>query len=214
MIRFDDIKYDYDDLNEIVSKLKYDPNTDQINIDFFEAKSILDNYFSDDEVLWLVGQRFIEAPAAVKYHGNYKGGLFIHSLLVGLELENLTRKLDLKWANKKSPMRIGLLHDICKTDDYKFGFVNTYDNELDKSVKQFQISYNNNKKYEGHGDKSVIMLSGHININEQEKICIIYHMGAFTDKDKWSDYSRSCNKEPNVLYTHTADMIASQVRGV
>ena len=41
--------------------------------------------------------------------------------------------------------------------------------------------------------------------------CIRYHMGAFIDKEQWNDYTRAVEQYPNVLWTHTADMIASHV---
>lgn len=58
------------------------------------------------------------------------------------------------------------------------------------------------------------MLMGHIELTEEEKACIMYHMGAFVDSKEWEFYSRAVKKYPNVLYTHTADMIASQIKGV
>ena len=43
---------------------------------------------------------------------------------------------------------------------------------------------------------------------------IRYHMGAFTDKEEWRDYTCAVHRYPNVLWTHHADMIASHVHGV
>ena len=50
-----------------------------------------------------------------------------------------------------------------------------------------------------------------LELTEEEKMCIRYHMGAFTDQKEWEYYSRAVNLYHNVLYTHTADMIASQI---
>lgn len=47
-----------------------------------------------------------------------------------------------------------------------------------------------------------------------EIMCIRYHMGAFTDKSEWNDYTRAVRNYPNVLWTHQADMLASHVAGV
>lgn len=55
---------------------------------------------------------------------------------------------------------------------------------------------------------------GLIDLTEEEKMCIRYHMGAFTEKSEWEFYSRAVRRYPNVLWTHTADMIASQIKGV
>ena len=183
---------------------------DQILFDD-KIKKLLTRYFTEEEVEWLVtDNNLLFAPAAKKHHGNFYGGLFLHSMLVGLELITLTQNLDLIWEVKDSPMRIGLLHDICKTDDYIF-----VDNEtVSDNTTKYMIEFNPEKLYNGHGEKSIIMLNGHVSINDQEKDCILYHMGAFTDKDEWPYYSRACKREPNVLYTHTADMIASQIRGI
>ena len=38
--------------------------------------------------------------------------------------------------------------------------------------------------------------------------------GAFDDKKNWNRYGEAVTKYPNVLYTHTADMIASRIKGV
>ena len=58
------------------------------------------------------------------------------------------------------------------------------------------------------------MLAGHFNLTEEEAACIQFHMGAFTEKEQWQYYSEAIKRWPNVLYTHTADMIASQIKGV
>ena len=124
-----------------------------------------------------------------------------HCRVVAEELQNLTDKLGLEWSRPESPWVVGLLHDICKTDDYKYDF-----------------SVSDEIKYEpsmpGHGDKSVEMLNSKFPLTIEEAMCIRYHMGAFTDKSEWGDYSKAVKDYPNVLYTHTADMIASQIRGI
>ena len=62
-------------------------------------------------------------------------------------------------------------------------------------------------------DKSVIMLSQWFKLTEEEILCIRYHMGAY-ETDDWDKLGKSIEKYPNVLYTHTADMIASRIRGI
>lgn len=66
----------------------------------------------------------------------------------------------------------------------------------------------------GHGDKSVMLLSQFYTLTDEEIMCIRYHMGAFTDKSEWNDYTRAVSQYPNVLWTHQADMLASHVAGV
>ena len=79
--------------------------------------------------------------------------------------------------------------------------------------------YNKNKLLPGHGDKSVMMAQQIMAVTagglaNEEMYCIRWHMGAFDDRKNWSCYSAAVKKYPNVLYTHTADMIASQIIGV
>lgn len=53
-----------------------------------------------------------------------------------------------------------------------------------------------------------------LNLTEEELYCIRWHMGAFDDKQMWNNYGRACTMYPNVLYTHTADMVAARIKGV
>ena len=48
----------------------------------------------------------------------------------------------------------------------------------------------------------------------EEIMCIRWHMGAFDERENWKYYSAAVKKYPNVLYTHVADMTASQIIGV
>lgn len=157
---------------------------------------------------WLEYRQYYECPAAKSHHGNYKGGLFKHSVKVAEELEILTDQLGLHWQRPESPWVVGLLHDVCKTDDYDWEFWD------DHVCGENRIWVNKNKEYSGHGSKSVIMLASYFPLTEEEKMCIVYHMGAFTDKEEWEFYSRAVKMYPNVLYTHTADMIVSNIKGV
>ena len=71
--------------------------------------------------------------------------------------------------------------------------------------------YNTDTLLTGHGDKSVMLISEHMQLTEEEVMCIRYHMGAFTDKEERRYYTRAVNQYPNVLWTHQTDMIASHI---
>jgi hypothetical protein len=144
---------------------------------------------------------FFTAPASTKYHGAYEGGLFDHSLATAEALVELTNKLGLTWSRPSSPYIVGMLHDLCKCDNYI--------KNLDGYI------YNPDLILDGHGDKSVIMIQKFMGLEDEEIACIRWHMGAFeTDTKLWNYYGRAIEKYPNVLYTHTADMIASRIKGV
>ncbi len=152
--------------------------------------------------LWLKAHGFFAAPASLGHHGNHCGGLFIHSLIVTKELKRYTHSLGLQWQNDNSPWLVGMFHDICKIDDYTF------------NADEGKWEWNKQQIYSGHGDKSVIMLQRHLNLNEQEIACIRWHMGSFTDQKEWEYYGRAVERYPVVLFTHTADMYASRALGV
>lgn len=146
---------------------------------------------------------FFTAPASTKYHGNYDGGLFDHSLEVGRRLVELTEKLGLTWERMESPYIVGMYHDLCKCDAY------IYDIETGKYI------YNPDIIIPGHGEKSVIIAQKYMSLTDEEIACIRWHMGAYEkDPKMWDYYGRAIEQYPNVLYTHTADMIASRIKGV
>lgn len=157
----------------------------------------------DTAVSMMLYKGFCSVPASLNHHGNYEGGLFDHSLAVACCLQRYTDKLDLAWTVPESPIRIGMLHDLCKIDQY-----------IRIPMEDSMYEWNDKPIVKGHGSKSVIYaLRYGCKLTEEEIACIIYHMGAF-EKDCWEDYSNALTQFPNVLYTHTADMEVSQIQGV
>ena len=154
----------------------------------------------DEMVDRLIGCGFFSAPASKRYHGAYEGGLFEHSILVAEWLIALTERNALKWTRRQSPFIVGMFHDLCKCDQYidtDHGYV-----------------WNEEQEIKGHGDKSAILLARMMTLTFEEELCIEQHMGAFVDQEKWKDYTNAVKAYETVLWTHTADMIASQVCGV
>lgn len=177
--------------------------TEQDRIEQFKEimKPCMPNRFTKEFTNILKENSFFTAPASIHHHGAYSGALFDHSLTVTNSLLYLTRQLELKWQRKESPLIVGMFHDLCKVDNY-----HKTENEA--------WEYNNATLLPGHGDKSVIMLQQYMRLTEEEMLCIRWHMGAFDDKENWNSYGRAVTNFPNVLYTHTADMIAARILGV
>lgn len=161
------------------------------------------SFVQPDMVRWLTSKGFFTAPASKKYHGAYEGGLFDHSLRVAETLVSLTEDCRLTWDSSRSPYIVGMFHDLCKIDQYRHPVT-------DAGVWED----NPNPILRGHGEKSVMLLSQFYTLTEDEIVCIRYHMGAFTDKSEWNDYTRAVKEHPNTLWTHHADMLASHVLGV
>lgn len=168
---------------------------------------------SDDMMEYLTAYGFFTAPASTKYHGNYEGGLLEHSYMVTKFLLTLTQDNHLIWCKARSPFIVGMFHDLCKIDQYRHPASDLVVNGMllpDPS----KWEYNPDTLLKGHGDKSVMLLSQFYTLTDEEIMCIRYHMGAFTDKSEWNDYTRAVRNYPNVLWTHQADMLASHVAGV
>ena len=168
---------------------------------------------SDDLMEYLMTYGFFTAPASTKYHGNYEGGLLEHSSAVAKFLVQLTEDNHLTWKNPRSPYLVGMFHDLCKIDQYRHPVIGE---NMDGTIFYAESvwEYNPDTLLKGHGDKSVMLLSQFYTLTEEEIMCIRYHMGAFTDKSEWNDYTRAVRQYPNVLWTHQADMLASHVAGV
>ena len=157
-----------------------------------------------DMIDYLVSYGFFTAPASTKYHGAYEGGLYQHSVAVTKFLLRLTDDNKLIWRNERSPYIVGMFHDLCKIDQYR-PFMDG---------ESVGWEYNPDTLLKGHGEKSVMLLSQFYRLTEEEICCIRYHMGAFTPKEEWNDYTGAIHAYPNVLWTHQADMLASHVAGV
>lgn len=167
-------------------------------------ESIMSEAFSADDVekmaSKLADMRFFTAPASTVHHGAYEGGLFDHSYAVTRALLDLTEKLSLEWQDPRSPYIIGMFHDLCKCDAYVFD---------GNSIKR-----NPDMKDKRHAEKSIMIANSLIGLSAEEVACIRWHMGAFDEKENWKKFTAAIGRYPNVLYSHTADMIASQIEGI
>lgn len=159
---------------------------------------VIGRFIPDEFREWLIEAGFFVRPASINHHGRYEGALFDHSMAVMNTLLDMTERLELQWQQERSPYIVGMFHDLCKLDNYQ------------KSENE-QWEYNNASLLPGHGGKSVIMLQQHIQLTDEEVYCIRWHMGAFDDEKKWNNYGRSVTEYPNVLWTHTADMVAARI---
>lgn len=166
-----------------------------------EFSKVMDKYIPAEFKECLIESGFFRAPASIHHHGAYEGALYEHSREVMNQLLTLTKKLGLHWKQERSPYIVGMFHDLCKMDNYQ------------KSEDE-SWEYNNATLLPGHGDKSVILLQQHMRLTDEEMLCIRWHMGAFDDKANWNSYGRAVTLYPNVLYTHTADMIAARIMGI
>lgn len=172
-----------------------------IEKNYHDFMKICDGIFQNpDEIFsFLFKKGYFFAPASSRFHGSFEGGLFKHSIEVANELQVLTKNMHLEWSDERSPVVIGLFHDLCKMDEYE-EVEGIYQRRKDMLLT-------------GHGEKSVILAQQFMHLTNEEILCIRYHMGAF-EHDDISSYSNAVKVCENVLWTHTADMVASQVVGI
>lgn len=140
---------------------------------------------------------FFLDPASTKYHQSFKGGLFDHSLRVQRHMLDLTRKHGLKWSDPESIRIISLCHDLCKVGAYEIVGEGEYKHRKDHP--------------EGHGDLSLKLANAIITLTEEEQQCIRWHMGAYDHKDNWKVFENVLKGNPNVYWTHVADMTATHM---
>lgn len=171
-------------------------------------KEAAGHVFSESMTNDMADLGFFLCPASLGHHGSHIGGLYDHSMQVFRSLEHFTKQMGLIWQRKESPLLVAIFHDWVKLQDY---IPTGTDGEI-------QYIYNTHKLLIGHGEVSILLaqqfLQNHISaprLTQEEIACIRYHMGAFTDKTEWNYYTNAIKTYPNVLWTHTADMVASQI---
>lgn len=147
----------------------------------------------------LMETSFYKMPASAKHHNNFTGGLFDHCSKMWLNLEKLTASMGLTWQDRSSPFIIAMLHDACKIDAYFYNH--------DYGCWEYSDNHPT-----GHGDLSLRVAEQlGIELTEEEKACIRWHMGAF-EVENQSGFTKAVQEYPNVLWTHTADMMSSQLQ--
>ena len=149
---------------------------------------------------------FFTAPASTRFHSNYEGGLADHSLNVYKELKGLTGN---EWP-EETIIIVGLLHDICKVNNYKVEMRNK--KNPDTGV-WFQEPYYTTDDLMplGHGEKSVMLISEFIRLTKEELYSIRWHMGGYEPKENYSYISAAYYKYPLAVYTHMADLKATYI---
>ena len=169
---------------------------------------------------YLIRSDFFRAPASIRYHCAFAGGLCEHSINVYKRLlENVRREYGENWEKAVSHETVaicGLLHDLCKIDFYKQDFRNVKENgewvRKPCFVREEVLPY-------GHGEKSVYIISGFMRLSREEAMAINWHMGGFDTRVKGGDFSISeayC-KFPLAVLVHVSDLEATYLdekRGV
>lgn len=157
---------------------------------------------------WLCTTDFFRAPASRGFHAAYPGGLYDHCANVTSQLLRMGNKgITQPWSRMESPIIVGILHDVTKIGMYSLS------RDTNSRALEINTFYVKNPQYSGfggHGYDSVCKIEQHMKLTEEERMCIRYHMGAY-ETDDWDGFDLAIRRFPNVLWTHTADMVASKL---
>lgn len=163
---------------------------------------------------YLTESDFFQAPASMRYHCAYAGGLCEHSINV---YRRLLRHVEEEYGSDyqkivpdESIAICGLLHDVCKVNFYRADFRNVKENgewvRKPCFVREELFPF-------GHGEKSVFIVNRFLRLTGAEAMAINWHMGGFDSRAKGGDYSVSdayC-KYPLAVLLHISDLEATYI---
>ena len=182
---------------------------------------ISDKTECEDFLRWLDEHEFYKSPASTKFHGNWEGGLCVHSLMVcvhALKFASVFAETYLASPavsafdfTAEDIVISSIAHDLCKAGIYKVEFHNTKDifgNWVKKAV--YKVKPENRSL--GHGNESVLLLLESMPslIKKRHVIeAVSRHMGfsdiTETEKMNYSNFIEN----PLVLLIQTADQAAA-----
>ncbi len=179
------------------------------------CKDLIKREGIDDLLEWLETTDFYVAPASTRYHCRVEGGLCYHSLNVFERmvkeftdegyLNNLGTEAKAKLMEQIAI--VSLFHDVCKANFYKVSERNVK-NEYGVWVKEPFYTVENKGMLVGHGYKSARIVNRYMNINDEEYMAIVHHMGYSSD-DNIGNVSEIFNKSILTLLLHIADTKAT-----
>lgn len=155
---------------------------------------------------------FFTAPASVRFHGSYAGGLCEHSVNVYdcltdyLERPRVEELYGLEY-DPETVAIVALLHDLCKIGCYKPGTRNVKNDATGQWEKVPTYTFDDPLPY-GHGEKSVYIISGFMRLTREEAMAIRWHMGFSGSEDK-NLVGKALEKYPLAFALSVADMEAT-----
>lgn len=158
---------------------------------------------------------YFTAPASMKNHLCFEGGLMCHSLNVceaALTLKKtlMAERPDIfEKISDESIIIASLLHDMCKADFY------FRKRNAQTEFGQAEFGTQPGGLPIGHGEKSVVMLlQMGLGLTDAEICAIRWHMGSWSvnqaDKEERGYFRAAENKYPLVTLIQLADTIASK----
>lgn len=167
----------------------------------------------EELISWLDTTDFFSAPASIRFHGSYPGGLVFHTLNVAYELRELVKFYEVD-IPKDSIILTALGHDLCKIGVYEETIVNVPPQRSKSGKWEQQPGYKKNEPFRmGHGAKSLSILQDFIKLEDYEKEAIFWHMGAYDlgQYNTMNDLSATFEENKLAFLLHIADLVATYI---
>lgn len=165
-----------------------------------QNKELRDKYI---ELYYAVKEDFTTAPAAVKYHHNWHGGLNTHTEQVMNIAVNLFNKWEDEFNVKLDDIIIvSFIHDLDKMYRYKLRPLSEK-----KENKPFYVyKYKNRATYPPEMDVLRILAEHNISLTRQQTEALVWHHGG------WSDASKTYKSNSQLAaLIHIADLFSARV---
>lgn len=196
---------------------------DYQNIDFNKIEKIWDilqsSFIQCQGVAMLIDrpkllEEFQKGYASTKYHGNFKGGLWYHTLLVTAKAVQMSRLFDnCAHTHVFSIITVALLHDIGK-----LGLID----DSGEIITSYYVTRNDASEIKMEYNKKVLLPHAQLSANayaamsayDLSPLCadvhsaILLHNGAYENGFK---YIVAGQESPLMLATHWADMFVARI---
>lgn len=128
---------------------------------------------------WLESSDFFTSPASARYHGDFEGGLALHSLRVYDNLLGIAGVYDPAGEFSKETLAIvALFHDLCKVGCYKTEMRWRKD-DRNQWEQYATYRFEEDFPFGGHGSKSMYLVQHFVPLKPEEAAAINSHMGSW-----------------------------------
>lgn len=185
---------------------------------FLNLISEITRAFDKEKLIsWLEKSDFFTAPASIKNHSNFDGGLCYHSLNVYAALENLCNSYAVDDSGKPlydedSIKIVSLLHDISKANLYE-KYNRNVKNDITGKWEQKEEYRTKEAKdrfiYGNHEETSLFMVRSFIPLTIEEEVAILSHMGGKSWDSAQTNLGEVYDKYNLACLLHVADMLST-----
>lgn len=189
--------------------------------DYLSETSLLPKSEWEDFKNWMENHEFWTSPASTRFHGNVKGGLAAHSLMVTIQALRFALPFAENFAVSKRGEKFSFTaedvflssfaHDFCKAGTYATESKKTKDFNGNWKYEPFYKTKSDSRNL-GHGNESVLLLlesMPHLIKKRPVLEAISRHMG-FSDLSQMESYNYSnFLQNPLVLLIQFADQSAA-----